>query len=116
MSEPETLTEMMLLGVHSEKPDSTISVAAFSLDSHCYLQCCYFLLTSIQVDYQSAEYLLQMPLVEQRYSCVPRVTIHGLEIVSYEHQEIGPWNRRRRNCGYGVRCRIHHQRYPRRRR
>jgi phosphoserine aminotransferase len=39
-------------------------------------------------------------------------TIHGVEIVSYEHQEIGPWNSRRWNCGNRVRCRIHHQRYP----
>jgi hypothetical protein len=50
----------------SEKQANAMSVVAFSLDSHCYLQCCYFLLTSIQVDYQSAEYLLQMPMVEQR--------------------------------------------------
>ena len=45
----------------------------------------YFLLTTIQPDIETAEYLLQMPLVEQRYSCVPFETIFGLEIVSHEY-------------------------------
>ena len=46
---------------------------------------CYFLLTTIQPFIEATEYLLQMPLVEQRYSCVPFETNFGLEIVSHEY-------------------------------